>query len=261
MKYFIYSSILSFFILTTSNALADEEKLSLSGFYQQKNLFVQNQIGQDGFGYAIRNIYINGNVYHADHNSRAIEIDFNALGIRKGEPVEVLIAYEGKKPRILNPQSILPESTCSYKSVTTRNDFIQFSTLNENGALNFYIQHFRWNKWINVGEVMGDGTPNENQYRFLVNPNSGENLYRIVQIKHSGSYNISPIVSLQGPTDEVTFDKEGKTISFSRPTYFEVHDIFGNLLQKGYSEKIQLKEHKGIGFYLSFDNSTELIKK
>lgn len=261
MKYSHQLFAILFLVALPFSSWSAVEKVSISGYYQKKNLFIQNQLGTDGFGYAIRNIYINGDLYHIDHNTRAIEIDFENMGIKKGMPIEVLVDYDGATPRFLNPQSILPESVCDFQEVKTKDNNIMFSTTGESGSLNFYIEHYRWNKWISVGEVKGEGSPSLNHYSFKVKPNSGENIYRVAQLKHNGTKNISPIITIDGPQEPVTFTKNGNEISFSRPTFFEVHDVYGNLLKKGFDQKITINAKDGIAIYLSYDNSTELVKK
>lgn len=248
------------FSAQATSAFTSEEKLSMSGFYQNKNLFIQNRMDQDGFGYSIRSIRINGNIYHGVNNKKAIEIDFNSLDINDGDAVEVLISYEGPSPKILNPHSILPKSTCIYKNVTHNGSTIQFSTLEENGSLSFHIQHYRWNKWIDVGQVRGEGESEENTYEYKVVPNSGENLYRVVQHRQGGDYNISPFVTIQGPDKNVEYERNGDIIKFTRKTYFEVHDVYGNLLKKGFGDRIALNIKDDIALYLSYDNATDLVK-
>ena len=86
--------------------------LSIEGTYQGKNLYVQNPIDDEGFGYCATKVTVNGDIMPGGTGSGAFEIDFGIFNIALGEPVFIVIEHhDGCKPKILNPEVLLPRST------------------------------------------------------------------------------------------------------------------------------------------------------
>lgn len=241
------------------------ESIVLQGVYQEQNLYFQNPENEDGFGYSIQLVRVNGQLYPGNINASAFEVDFSKIGLKKGAPIEVLVEYEGDvPPKPLNPFCIQPESTFQLENIEINKDgLLQFSTSNEQGPLPYIIQHYRWNKWISAGEVQGDGTPDVTEYQFKAILHSGENILRLAQRKQDGTYNISKTVKIDNPVDEIKMDyqKSQNKITFSAPTFYEIHNAYGILLKKGYSDDIDIKNLKQFNFlYISYDNKTESFK-
>src|SRR5210317_2480058 len=86
--------------------------LSVEGTYQGKNLYVQNPMDDEGFGYCATKVTVNGDIMPGGTSMGAFEIDFSLFNIEIGEPVFIVIEHnEGCKPKILNPEVLLPRST------------------------------------------------------------------------------------------------------------------------------------------------------
>lgn len=254
---------LFFFSITYTPAQA--ESIVLQGVYQEKNLYIQNPESDDGFGFSAREVRINGDLYSGNINSSAFEIDFSNVGIDKGTPVEVLIEYEGDvAPKPLNPFCIQPESTYQLEEIKLNQEgLLTFKTKNEKGSLPYIIQQYRWNKWMYVGELEGDGKPDLTEHQFKTILHSGENIVRVVQRKQDGSFNISQSVSVDNPEEkvEMSYKEKQNKIVFSRSTFYEIHNAYGILLKKGYGKELDIKNFKSINFlYLSFDNTTKSFK-
>ncbi|HRG38225.1 MAG TPA: hypothetical protein PK289_06830, partial [Bacteroidia bacterium] len=95
----------------------------LEGNYQGKNLYVQNQFAASGVGFCVQEVRVNGNVTTDEITSSAFEIDFRNLQLKLGDKVEVRITHKDDcKPKILNPEVLLPKSTFETISIGVDKD-------------------------------------------------------------------------------------------------------------------------------------------
>lgn len=244
--------------------------LSIEGSYQGKNLYVQNPMDDDGFGYCATKVTVNGDILPGGTSMGAFEIDFSIFNIEIGEPVFIVIEHnDGCKPKILNPEVLLPRSTFKVSQITVNeNGLLKWETTNEHGKLPYQIEQFRWNKWVTVGEVQGKGTPTSNNYEFQVSPHSGENTVRVVQIDHSGAKKTSQEVKFKSNVstvskspvkvkDVINFSSNGKPVE----TRYEIYDAYGSIVKKGVGSFVNCENLvKGI-YYINFDNINEKFIK
>lgn len=255
------------FLLTISNVVYSA--LSIEGTYQGKNLYVQNPIDDEGFGYCATKVTVNGDIMPGGTGSGAFEIDFGIFNIALGEPVFIVIEHhDGCKPKILNPEVLLPRSTFNVLSIIVSDEKLKWETNNENGKLPYIIEQYRWNKWVAVGEVDGAGTTGTNKYEFKVTPHSGENVFRVVQIDHSGEKRVSDQVKfssslpavIKSPAivkDDIQFSSNGKPVE----TRYEIYDAYGNIVKKGVGSSVNCSNLlKGV-YYINFDNINEKFVK
>src|SRR3989338_9537486 len=128
--------------------------LSVEGTYQGKNLYVQNPMDDEGFGYCATKVTVNGDIMPGGTSMGAFEIDFSLFNIEIGEPVFIVIEHnDGCKPKILNPEVLLPKSTFNTESISiSPSGALVWKTSNERGKLPFFVEQYRWNKWVQVGE-------------------------------------------------------------------------------------------------------------
>ncbi|MBK6524599.1 MAG: VOC family protein [Crocinitomicaceae bacterium] len=122
----------------------------------------------------------------------------------------------GCKPKILNPEVLLPKSTfvvADGEISCAPDGTLSWTTTGESGKLTFTIEQYRWNKWVAIGEVDGLGTEGPNKYTFKVSPHSGENKVRVVQTDHTGR---------KRPSPETTFTNT----SIKEPSIFPVKTSF-----------------------------------
>lgn len=263
MRIFIFFATLLF----TTNLLAD---LSVEGSYQGKNLYVQNPEDDDGFGFCASKVTVNGDVMPGGVSRSAFEIDFSLFDIKVGDPVFVVIEHgAGCTPKILNPEVLLPKSTFEVSEMSIDNEGkLSWTTTGEQGQLPFIIEQYRWNKWVNAGEVDGEGTQGPNDYEFKVTPHSGENKVRIVQIDHSGMKKKSQEKTFESDLPEVEMaPKKVKTeIKFTAngepaKTKYEIYDAYGNIVKKGYDSKVNCENLRKGAYYINFDNRNEKFIK
>jgi hypothetical protein len=261
--------LIIFFILVAAK-FSIAAKLSLEGTYQGKNIYIQNPVDASGFGYCIAKIYINGDIVPVNLNATTISVDLKSLKMSIGEPVFLVVHHGDEcKPVILNPEVLLPKSTFNLVSINcTSSGDLTWTTTNESGKLNFLVEQYKWDKWVTVGEVMGEGKSGSNTYLLKLYPHSGKNEVRVSQVdntlkkRSSKSYFFvsSNLPIVKSPTkvkDYITFKSNGKETE----TYFEVFDAYGNILKSGKATKVDCRNLLNGLYYLNFDNTTEKFIK
>jgi len=239
----------------------------LEGNYQGKNLYVRNAFAGSGVGFCAFEVTVNGNITTDEVNSNAFEVDLSIHDLSPGDRVVVVIKHKDDcGVKVLNPEVLKPRSTFKVQSIAVGNKgILQWSTTEESGVLTYIVEQFRWNKWVYVGEVEGKGrTGSANSYTFQVTPHSGENKFRVKQVDYTGVPNYSAVAAFDSGNSTVSYSpvKVEDHIDFSSETMFEVYDIHGNIVKKGYSNRIDASNLKKGMYYLNYDNSTvEILKK
>lgn len=233
----------------------------LEGNYQGKNIFVQNPFSEAGVGFCVYQVTVNDKVATDEINSSAFEVDLSSFGLKVGDNVTIKIMHkDGCTPKVLNPEVLKPKSTFDIvKQSVAPDGTYTWTTTNETGEVPFIVQEKRWNKWIRVGEVPGDGTPGEHNYSFKVVPHSGENTYRVKQTDLSKRSRFSESVTFTDPSVAAvtwTYDKKTEKINLSTGSLYEVYDQFGNIVKRGYATDIDVADLKKGMYYLNYDNKT-----
>jgi hypothetical protein len=237
----------------------------LEGNYQGKNLYVQNPFAGSGVGFCATKVEVNGQVTTDEINSSAFEIDFTNFQLKIGDKVTVKIEHKDDcKPKILNPEVLKPKSTFEVTKMSVDPDgTLKWCTTKETGKLTFTIEQFRWNKWVKVGEVEGKGTSEENCYEFKITPHSGENQFRVKQVDYTSQPRYSKPVKYQSSTAAVepVNLRVKDNLEFTGETMYEIYDKFGNIVKKGFGQKVDLQSLQKDVYYLNYDNkTTEIIK-
>lgn len=258
------------FLVASLTSISAFAALSVEGTYQGKNLYVQNPMDDEGFGYCATKVTVNGDIMPGGTSVGAFEIDFSLFNIEIGEPVFIVIEHnDGCKPKVLNPEVLLPRSTFKVNSITIDNDGnLKWTTSGEQGKLPFEIEQYRWNKWVTIGEVDGKGAGSENSYQFKVTPHSGENTVRVTQSDHSGTKRPSQEVKFtssapavtKSPTkvkNEIKFSANGAPVE----TRYEIYDAYGNIVKKGVGSKVNCSNLLRGVYYINFDNVNEKFIK
>jgi len=250
--------------------LSQDKQFSIEGSFQGKNLFVRNPPQSDGFGFCVSKVLVNGDILPASIQISNFEIDFSLFELKKGEKVFVVLSHaEGCEPEFINAEVLLPKST--FECVIIKADetgLVNWQTKAESGSLDFIIEQFRWGRWVEAGQVKGNGTNQLNKYTFQLSPHSGTNKVRVSQIDNSSEKRSSKEVSFQSEiskvkmapikvTDFLYFKASGKNVK----TKFEVFDAFGNLLKLGFNEKVNCQNLVNGVYFVNFDNTTEKFIK
>jgi len=264
----IFFSIVLFCLISLGASAA---VMILEGNYQGKNLYVQNPFTTTGVGFCVFEVTVNGQVTTDEINSSAFEIDFKNFQLKLGDKVEVKIKHRDDcKPKVLNPEVLKPKSTFEVLAMNMdKEGTLKWSTKGETGKLPFIIEQFRWNKWVKVGELEGNGTLDANQYSFKVVPHTGKNQFRVKQVDYTGQPRLSKPVDFISSSPEISFmpikvSKEIEFVSGNSPveTMFEIYDQYGNIVKKGFASKVDATNlQKGV-YYLNYDNKmADFIKK
>lgn len=239
--------------------------ISVEGHYQGKNLFVQSPESEDGFGYCVNKVTVNGVPSSAAVHSSAFQIDLTEFNIKLGDPVIVVVEHEeGCKPKLLNPEVLLPESTFIVSDIScTSEGILTWSTTGESGKLPYQIEQYKWNKWVVVGEVQGNGASGTNNYTFTLSPHSGENKIRVSQTDNSGKKRFSkevtfvcencPEPEMKKSDEKLTFENNGKPVK----TKYEIYDAYGNVVKKGMSNEVICDKLKEGVYHVNYDNKYE----
>lgn len=259
------------FVLGGFSVFAQGGVIVLEGNYQGKNLYVQNPFASGNVGFCVTEVTVNGNVTTDETQSSAFEVDFKPHQLKIGDKVEVKIKHKADcKPKVLNPEVLKPKSTFEVISMSVEGDgMLKWQTKGEQGKLAFVVEQFRWNKWVKVGEVDGVGTAATNSYEFKVSPHSGKNQFRVKQTDYSGQPRLSKPVDYMSKVCDVTFSpqKAAKDINFAcgetpTETMYEIYDQYGNIVKRGFGDKIDVSNLPKGGYFLNYDNKMgEFVKK
>lgn len=252
----------------SSNTLANT---SFEGHYQGKNLYIQSPESEDGFGFCVTKVTVNGEVSSHSPQASAFQIDLGEFDIDMGEKVLVVLEHEeGCKPKLLNPEVLLPKSTFILEDISCSADgTLEWTTTGESGSLAYQIEQYKWNKWVVVGETNGIGNENPNKYLFNVSPHSGENKLRVTQTDNTGKKRVSKevVFDADGVPEPVMQDQKGKSIEFVADgqkvvTKYEVFDAYGNIVKKGMNSMVDCSNLKDGIYHVNYDNKHEkFIKK
>lgn len=237
----------------------------LEGRYQQRNIFVINTASTDGVGFCVYEVTVNSLVTSDEINSQAFEIDLSIYGLKTGDPLTVVIKHkDGCTPRVLNPGALEPApSFICTKIECSPNGMLTWESTGEMGKIPYIVQQFKWNKWVNVGEVMGNGTSSKNTYKYQVSMTSGLNKFRVAQKSYEGDLRKSGVCEVTSTVAAVTqkYDKKTKMINFSAETSFELFNIYGQIVKKGRGSSLDCTPLLKGEYYISYDNKTDRIFK
>lgn len=259
-------TLLLFFLSSTLYAFSDEE-ISISGIYQGENLFIMNPFAPSGVGFCIYEVLVNGQTATDEISSSAFEIDLSTYNFQLGDPVEVIIKHrDGCSPQVLNPEVLLPKSTFNIENISvTKAGIITWITTGEVGSLPFYVEQFKWNKWVRIATVTGAGTPGIHNYTANVRFNSGTNKFRVKQVDFTKNARYSNVIEYRNLVSEVTFqpgdgEKVSDFITFSRNTDYEIYNYYGQLIIKDYGLKVDVSDYKSGTYFINYDNKTETFE-
>lgn len=256
--------ILCMFLVTASTTQA--ATMVIAGNYYNQNIYVLNPISGTGVGFCTYEISVNGNVSIDEIYSDAFEIDLAYHELKEGQPVVVKIKYkdDGCIPKVLNPSALLPNPTFeTYDINVDEKGTLTWTTGNEKTKLPYVVEQFKWNKWVKIGEVMGEGAPGTHKYKFQTEPIAGLNKFRVKQKGYIDKTRYTPSVNFNSHLPEVLYiyDKKTDYIEFSRPTSYEVYDKWGNVIKKGFGAKFNIGNLDKQTYYMNYGNTISEIRR
>lgn len=250
------------FAVALSTSLAGE--MVLKGTFQGENIYVKNPFAASGVGFCIYEVTVNGLTTTDEINSSAFEVDLSVYSFSIGENVTVNIRYkEDCLPKVLNPEVLYSRATFSIDEMKVEGNKLVWTTSNEAGKLPYVVEQFRWNKWIKVGVVEGEGTKGSHTYSSTVRLHSGDNRFRIKQVDYKNKARVSKEVGAISSGSEVTFtpDRVDDIINFSSATMYEIYDEYGGIVFKGYGETVKVGGLQKGRYYINYDNKMERFTK
>jgi hypothetical protein len=241
------------------------DTIIVEGKYQNKNIYIQNGYSDAGVGFCAYAVYVNGKLTNDEVNATAFEIDLAQLQLKYGQDVTIKILHKDgcNPPRVLNPDALKPLPTFEVVTMQMTNEgLLTWTSKNESGPMPFVIEQFRWNKWVNVGEVSGIGSPGEHNYKFQVTAlHSGENKFRLRQTGYQSKYSAEVKIVSSTPRCIFSLSKGSKQIDFTCGTLYEVYDYYGSVVKKGYGSRVDIANLQRGGYYVCFDNTIGELKK
>lgn len=257
----VYMRTLFVFLFISVFSLAQAGNIVLEGRYQGRNIFVINTVSADGVGYCAYEVTMNGLVTSDEINSQAFEIDLSIYNLNLGDPVTIIIKHkDGCTPKVLNKGALEPAPTFNCTKIEcTPDGQLSWETTEEMGKIPFLIQQFKWNKWVTIGEVMGNGVRTRSTYKFQTHLTSGINKFRIAQKSYEGDLRKSQTceVSSQVAPVSMKYDRKTKVVTLSSETSYELFNVYGQIVKRGRGVSIDCSMLARAEYYLSYDNKTE----
>lgn len=253
-------------LITPALLPAENGTLLIEGKYQNKNIYVQNAFTDNGVGFCVYEVRVNGEMSTDEVNSSAFEIDLRNYNLHEGDPVNIQIFHkDGCAPKVLNPEVLKPRPTFSTVSITcSATGLLTWTASGETSAIPYVIEQFRWNKWVYVGEVQGIGTPGEHTYTFQTTEHSGENKFRVKQVGFGKEVKYTPEVKhtpVNKPALTFSQSNDSKKITLSGESMYEMYDAYGNVVLKGFGKDIDLSGFEKGLYFLCFDNTIEQVNR
>ncbi|RZT92362.1 hypothetical protein EV201_2833 [Ancylomarina subtilis] len=246
-----------FFLFFSS--LASSQELNVKGVFTGSNVYIMNPFAQTEDAFTIESISINGKPYSEAIQSSAFEVDLTHMGFKLGEDLRFSIKYKDSiVPSIINMEAIQAVSSFEMKKAFIDKDqFLNWGCTNEIGSLTFFVQQYRWNKWLTVGQLRGVGTDGLNYYRIKVPVHSGQNMFRVYQIDQSEKVRYSDTIQFHSKIKPVYLVNKKVTsrLNFSAPTQFEIFDTFGNLIFDGFGKEVRFDDLIPGKYYVNYDNT------
>lgn len=249
-------------VISLSQISAGE--MVLRGTFQGENLYVKNPFAASGVGFCIYEVTVNGQTTTDEINSSAFEVDLSVFQFAIGQAITVGIKYkEDCAPKVLNPEVLNARSTFDIAKLDVIDGKITWTSKGEAGTLPFIIEQYRWNKWVKVGEVQGEGSSQANEYEAEVRQHSGENRFRLKQVDYRKKPRYSEEVKYSSAKEEVTFapTRVDDVLRFSAATLYEIYDEYGGIVFKGYAEEVKVNTLEKGKYYINYDNKMERFTK
>ena len=252
-----YISVILLLLLFVFNANAG--LITIKGYYQGKNIYVQNPFTSTMTDFCANDVFVNGKKVLSGVRQSAFEVDLS--GLEMYSPVEVKITHKDDcKPRVLNPQVLKSEHNFKFTSFHIDHNKIQWSTKGEGIGGKFVVQQFVYNNWIIISELKGIGTPIDHNYDIAEPHHSGVNRYRVKYISKKGQVFYSPVKDHESVKEPVTFEPKKNattTLFLSRPADYEILSKDGKSIRKGSGKEVPLRGIESGEYFLNIDNKTE----
>ena len=141
-----------------------------------------------------------------------------------------------------------------------KDSLLEWSAVEDSVTVLYYVQQFRWNRWISWDSIKGLNKTDTTKYSCNIGKyiHSGTNRFRI-QTNQMPKVVLSQTVvkkereeKTEPPHDGCVYGK--KPVDWKKDSFYELYDQNGKLMKKGYASSIYINDlPKGI-YYLNYDN-------
>ena len=129
-------------------------------------------------------------------------------------------------------------------------------------AINYIIQQYRWNRWVDWDTVKSTPGKDSASYSFNINKyvHAGLNKFRVRAVNElvtmlSYSKSISFTSSkLKARAIARQYSTKNHIIDFGRKECYELYSKDGKLIKKGYTQMVGVAELVKGSYYLNYDN-------
>ena len=260
----VYTLLLGFLLLVTA-VKAQTDTLSATGFYQGKNIYWTQMVGETCTTSALLKVIVNGKQLNLPALSSANEIRLNdpALDFHLGDSISItLIIDRNCFGRVLNPLALMSTETYKVSALTAdENGLVTWQVPANSPSTLFFIEVYRWNKWVKAGEVQHQTAGSIQQVSCSVALHSGENKLRVTKtdLRLRKDRSNSVVVTSTVLPVEFTNDINADRITFTETTMYEVYDPSGNMVLRGTADFIDTAKLEFGPYYLNYDTSNTKI--
>ena len=251
-----------FFILMTSVKL-NAGVMTINGFYQGKNLFVQNPLSDGEF--CVVSVFLNNEKLISYPKVSVFEV--NMSNLKMNESVSGKILYRNNcEPKILNEQVIKSKSRFEFTSVNVDIDAVNWSSKGEKMGSVFYLQRLSVsNEWEDLGKFDCKGNVSANFYSVPSEHCTGLNQYRLKFVEEDLIF-YSKTVSFQLERTPITIypRRVSDVLNFTtdKPIRYSVYSKEGVKLKEGKGTSVNCTDLKPDDHYtVVYDNQKKTFYK
>jgi hypothetical protein len=261
-------TLVLFVLIFTSFTVSFAGLLQFEGYYNGKNLFLENDFIKDANNHCITNIYVNGK-HITDHPTENI-VEVNLSMFKLNDTLTFRIYHkEGCTPKIINKHDIEAKTNhFAFLKFTVNENQIHWETKGEEAVGKFTVEQEMYGEWKSIKNVKASGTSAANTYYCEAHNLAGVNKYRIKYRSSGGTSYTSEIFSYQSTkpsvifypkrvVDFITFDTDD-----NREIEYSILDEKGNLLFEGKGILVDCRNlPEGVFYTIRYENKQENFYK
>jgi hypothetical protein len=241
--------------------------MQFTGYYNGKNLFIENPYIESLKERCITNVYVNSK-HLLDHPKESI-CEVNLSGFKVGDTLTFRVYHkDGYTPILVNKHEIEPNTNhFKFIKMTVTETTISWESKGESVVGKYSVEQHINGQWVTIQNVKAKGTLSVNTYSSPSHTLSGDNKYRI-KYKASGglvvtsdefffhSSKTSVVFYPKRVVDFITFESDNH-----REVEFTVLDNTGHPLIEGKSLLVDCRR-LAVGYYIiRYENKEERFYK